>query len=210
MKTDDLITMLARGAGPVEPPEDGRRLALGLPLAAVLAVALVAAVLGLIPPVLWPASATGVKMAYAGALAFSGLWLLRRLGRPGASVVLPLAVIGGVLGIAAMVGLADALAVPEAARGMQLMGKSASRCPTAIVLLSLPALAVCLFAARALAPVHRARAGAAAGLAAGALAAAYGLACDEGALVFITVWYSLGMLIATGIGALVGPQALRW
>ncbi len=211
MKTDDLIGMLARGAGPVEAPDDGRRLVLGLPLAFLLALALVTLVLGLVPPALWPQSATLVKIGYAAALGASGLWLLRRIGRPGMSVAVPLGLVVAVLVVAATTGLVSLFQMPDGARAMAVMGKSAARCPVAITVLSIPALLVCLRAAQSLAPVNRRLAGAAAGLAAGGLAAAaYGLACDEGALAFVAVWYSLGMGIASGIGALAGPVALRW
>lgn len=211
MRTDDLIGLLAAGAGPVEPARDGRRLALGLPAGLALAALAVAGWFGLLTPDLWAPSATGPKLAYAAALAGSGLWLLRRLGRPGAPVALPAAFLVLVLAAAAALGLSDLLGTEPGARMMRLMGKSAVQCPVAITLLALPALAVALHAARALAPVSPRLAGAAAGLAAGGVAAAaYALACTEGAAAFITVWYTLGMGLAAGLGALLGPRVLRW
>jgi hypothetical protein len=54
-------------------------------------------------------------------------------------------------------------------------------------------------------------AGAAAGLVAGASAATvYGFHCPETAAPFILVWYSLGIALAAGLGALAGPWVLRW
>ena len=54
-------------------------------------------------------------------------------------------------------------------------------------------------------------AGAAAGLGAGAWAATiYCLHCPEASALFVLTWYSLGILLATAIGALVGPRFLRW
>ncbi|MEY3253450.1 MAG: hypothetical protein RL227_2423, partial [Pseudomonadota bacterium] len=77
--------------------------------------------------------------------------------------------------------------------------------------LSLPALAAAMWALRGLAPTHPAQAGAAAGLFAGALGAfGYSLACDELALPFIAAWYTLGVLLTAGLGALLGPRVLRW
>jgi hypothetical protein len=211
MKTDDLIGMLAAGAEPVAAPQDGRRLALGLPVALMLAAAVVTLWLGLLPPDLWGPSATGPKLAYAALLSGAGLWLLRRLGRPGAPVAVPLGILLAVLGVAAVAGIADLWATDPAARGMRLTGKSAAQCPMAILALSLPAMVASMAAVRALAPVRLRLAGAAAGLAAGGVAAmAYALACTEGAVAFIAVWYTLGMLLAAGLGALIGPRVLRW
>ena len=211
MKTDDLIAMLATGAEPVAPPRDGRVMAAGLPVALAAAAAVVAVWLGLLSPDLWGVSATGPKIAYAAALTGAGLWLLRRLGRPSTDARLPAALLAAVLALVLALGLADYLATDPAGRGMRLMGKSASQCPLAILTLSVPALAVALAAARMLAPVRLRLAGAAAGLAAGGTAAAgYALACTEGAALFIAVWYTLGMALAAGLGALIGPRVLRW
>ena len=68
-----------------------------------------------------------------------------------------------------------------------------------------------LLALRWLAPTRLRAAGAAAGLAAGAWAAClYCLHCPETAAPFILVWYSAGITLATGLGALLGPRLLRW
>jgi hypothetical protein len=46
---------------------------------------------------------------------------------------------------------------------------------------------------------------------AGALGAfGYALACDELALPFVAAWYTLGVLLTAGLGALLGPRVLRW
>jgi hypothetical protein len=62
-----------------------------------------------------------------------------------------------------------------------------------------------------LAPTRLRWTGAGAGLAAGSLGAlVYTLHCPELAAPFIGVWYLLGMLIPTAVGALLGPRLLRW
>ena len=49
------------------------------------------------------------------------------------------------------------------------------------------------------------------GMAAGGFgAAAYALSCPEAAGPFVAIWYSLGMVAAGVVGALLGPWALRW
>ena len=68
-----------------------------------------------------------------------------------------------------------------------------------------------MVAIRRLAPIHLERTGAAAGFAAGALAATlYGLHCPEQAAAFVATWYTLGIAGATAIGALTGRRLLRW
>ncbi len=79
------------------------------------------------------------------------------------------------------------------------------------MLLSVPVYLGLIWALRGLAPTRLALTGAAAGLAAGALAAViYGLYCREWAAPFVFVWYSLGVGLSAAFGALVGTRLLRW
>jgi Uncharacterized protein conserved in bacteria len=67
------------------------------------------------------------------------------------------------------------------------------------------------WALRGLAPTRLRIAGAAGGLLAGATATlAYCLHCPEMGIPFWGVWYLLGMLLPTGLGAVLGPRLLRW
>ncbi len=80
-----------------------------------------------------------------------------------------------------------------------------------MALLSLPVFAGTLWAMRGLAPVQPVRAGAAAGLLAGAVGALiYALHCPEMEAPFLGSWYLLGMLIPGAAGAALGPRLLRW
>jgi len=55
------------------------------------------------------------------------------------------------------------------------------------------------------------RCAAAAGLLSGAGGAlVYALYCTEMAAPFIGIWYLLGMLIPTALGAMIGPRLLLW
>lgn len=47
-------------------------------------------------------------------------------------------------------------------------------------------------------------------LASGVGAAVYALHCPEMEAPFLGVWYLLGMLISTALGAVIGPKLLRW
>jgi hypothetical protein len=91
------------------------------------------------------------------------------------------------------------------------LGHSWGICPFIVLVLAVPIFAGLLWSFRRLAPTRLHAAGAAAGLAAGAWAATiYCLHCAEASAIFVLTWYSLGILLATGIGALLGPRVLRW
>lgn len=211
MRTDDLITLLARDGGAARPPRDLRVLGMGILVVLPLLIGIVAMAEGLVPMSRWPQSATLWKAGYAAALAGAGVWLLHRAGRPGAGVTAPATVVAALLGLAALTGAFDWLAAPEAMRSAKLIGHSALVCPVAILVMSVPMQVAAMLAARPLAPVRPGLAGLAAGLVAGGVAAlAYGLACTEGALVFVAVWYSAGMLLSGLAGWAIGRRMLRW
>ncbi|MBL7372919.1 DUF1109 family protein, partial [Escherichia coli] len=41
-------------------------------------------------------------------------------------------------------------------------------------------------------------------------ATVYCIHCPEVSAIFVLTWYSLGILLAASIGALLGPRLLRW
>lgn len=211
MKTDDLIDMLARGAGPAPRGVAARRLlpacAAGLLASACLALALI----GPIPAAMLATPAPWIKLAYAAALALSAGWLTARLSRPVARVASPVRALVMVFVAMAALGTWALLETPAPARRAALMGASWQVCPLGVLMLSLPALAAALWAARGLAPTRPVAAGCAAGLLAGALGAfGYSLACPEASASFVAVWYSMGMALTGLLGAALGPRVLRW
>jgi hypothetical protein len=91
------------------------------------------------------------------------------------------------------------------------LGKSWIFCPWLVLLLAAPIFVGLLWSFRRLAPTRLRAAGAVAGLAAGAWAATvYCLHCPEVSALFVLTWYSLGIALAAGAGALLGPRLLRW
>ncbi|MFO0444577.1 MAG: NrsF family protein [Betaproteobacteria bacterium] len=211
MKTEELIQLLSRGAGPAPRGVAARRLGPGAALGLLAAAGLAAMVPGWVPLALFGEAGPGLTLAYAGALALSAGWLAARLGRPVPRVGAPLAAVAVVLVAALGLGLGSWWATPAAERTAALMGHSALQCPWNVLGLSLPALAVALWALRGLAPTRLAAAGAAAGLLAGALGAlGYAMACAELALPFVAAWYTLRELTTAALGAALGPRLLRW
>jgi hypothetical protein len=92
-----------------------------------------------------------------------------------------------------------------------VMGHSARVCPFLVVMVSLPMLIAAFWALRQLAPTRLTLAGALAGLfAGGAGAFVYAFHCPETAAPFVALWYSAGILLTAGLGALAGPRLLRW
>lgn len=213
MKTEDLINALAASVEPAPPRGLNRRLVACSLVAGAGALVGVAVVLGFRPdlavavqgPMFW------TKAGYTAALALCGGWLFVRLGRPGAPVRGPVIALATVA-LAVLAGAAVEFAgLPPAARLDAWLGGSARACPFNILLLSALAAPAVVWAARRFAPVRPGQAGAAAGLLTGALAATlYGLHCPESTLMFLATWYTLGVLLAAGLGALAGPRLLRW
>jgi hypothetical protein len=213
MTTDDLVKMLATGAGAVDPRAAVRRYATVVGASVVVAAALMIVHLGVRPdlahdvpvPMFW------VKFAFVGWMLVAALVAALRLGRPGASLWrMPGALAAPLLAIWAIAAIAFIGADP-AQRLDLLLGQTWTACPFNIALLSVPVFVAALWAMRGLAPTRLRLAGAAAGVLAGAAGAlVYAFHCAELAAPFLGTWYVLGMLIPTAVGALIGPRVLRW
>jgi hypothetical protein len=212
MRTADLIELLARDARATPPGVASRRLLAALAAGGLVTLAVVALGLRCQPllvavqqPWFW------MKAAYTGLLTLAGAVIVRRLSVPGAR-----------LGAAPLIAALVILAMLAAAAGQILSTAPAGRlalwlghtwkvCSPLILLLAVPIYACLVVAIRRLAPTRPALTGAAAGFAAGALAATlYGLHCPEQAAAFVATWYTLGIAAATLLGALAGGRLLRW
>jgi hypothetical protein len=211
MKTQTLIELLARGAGPAPRALAPRRLATALAIGLPLGLAAALGLMGPIPAALWTDAGPWWKLAYGGALAAAALVWTARLGRPGAPDRAPARAVAAVVAAVVLLGALALAATPAGERVAALLGHSWAVCPINVLGLSLPTLAAALWALRGLAPTDARRAGCAAGTLAGAVGAlAYTVACDEVALAFVAVWYTLGIVLAAGLGAALGPRLLRW
>jgi len=101
--------------------------------------------------------------------------------------------------------------VPQAEWMSRLIGHNMRFCTSFIPLFSLGPLALMLWALRRGAPANPARAGAVAGLLAGAIGAAfYAAHCFDDSPLFVATWYTLAIGFVTGLGALLGARFLRW
>ena len=213
MKTDELIQSLSGDLAPVAPGAVARRIALGVGVGAVASAAVMLAWLGLRPDLAQAVSTPMFWMKF-GYSALTGLFLagvLTRLAkpaaRPGALVALAVAPFA-VVAIMALVRFNQA--VPQARHDL-LMGHTSSLCPWRILAIGAPVLAGAVWAVRGLAPTRLLLAGLVAGGCAGGLGAAiYAFACDETSAPFLAIWYTLGMALVAGLGAVAGSRLLRW
>jgi len=213
MNTDDLISMLATGVAPVDRHAVGRRFGIALAVGAAMALLLLSITLHFRAdlaevagtPLFW------AKVALPLSLLLGALWMVTRLARPGMGtaagwpgISLPFA--------AVWLGAAYVLAgTPAGERTAAILGQTWRVCPFAIAMLSVPVFIAIFWALRGLAPTRLRLAGAVGGLLSGALATlVYCLHCPEMGVAFWGVWYVLGMLVPTAIGALLGKRLLRW
>jgi hypothetical protein len=212
MRTVDLIALLARDARLTPPGAATRRLLMGLAVGGTVTLALV--VLGLHCQPLEAAARQPwfwMKASYTGLLTVAAAITVRRLSvpgtRPGMSPVAALLIILAMIAL----GAGQILAASPATRLDLWLGHTWKVCSPLILLLALPIYGCEVVALRALAPTRPVVAGAAAGLAAGALAATfYGLHCPEQAAAFVATWYTLGIAAAAALGAALGARLLRW
>ena len=213
MKTDDLIAMLATGAGAVDSGAARRRFARALGWGGIGAATIMAVLMGVrsdlarmaLEPMFW------AKLAYCAALAGTALALAARMARPGARAAGAASMLAAPLLVMWLLAAFALAGATNSEREALVFGTTWRACAFSIAFLSLPLFAGLLWAMRGLAPTRPALSGAAAGVLSGAAAALiYSLHCPELGAPFLGVWYPLGMLIPAAVGAIIGPRLLRW
>ena len=213
MNTEALIEQLAKDVRPVPRYARLSRLALGILAGGAVTLALITLVLGVRPDltIAMRGAAFWMKWAYTASLGAGALAMTIRLAQPEAvrlSRFWPIAIPFGLL---ALVGAVEMSRVPAADWLAMWLGATWKVCPWLVLMLSAPIFAGLLWSFRRLAPTRLRAAGAAAGFTAGAWAATlYCLHCPEVSAIFVLTWYTLGILLAAGSGALLGPRVLRW
>lgn len=211
MKTEQLLDMLARGAGPAPTRAVERRL-----LPAMLTGWLASTVLaiGVAEPLPWSVFETWapwIKLGYAAALLVAAGLLTRRLAVPLSRPTVPRRMVGMAVGVMVVAGAIVLAFTPSELRMQAVLGETWLKCPWLLMGFSLPALAALLWAVRGLAPTRPRQAGWACGVLAGALGAmGYALHCPETSVAFVAVWYTLGIVLTGLLGRWLGPRVLRW
>ena len=213
MNTDDLITNLSRDVSPVARSAIGRRLAVGVGAGAVVAILLLIASLGVRPDLsdAMGSFAFWTKWIYTASLSLVALAVTAQLARPDGGPIRWLWILAVPVILLTAIGVVELARTPPAEWLAMWLGRSWMVCPWIVVVLAMPIFAGLLWSFRRMAPTRLRAAGAAAGLSAGAFAATvYCVHCPEVSAIFVLTWYSLGILLAALIGALLGPRLLRW
>jgi hypothetical protein len=211
MTTDELITVIAADATPSAPFARSFRYAAGAGIAGAGLIFFVA--IGPRPD-LSPALETWrflfkflitVPLAAAAIVAVAGMaepckWMRDRRF----ALLAP-------LGLLAIAALSELCVLPRSLWMVRLVGSNAINCMTLIPLLSIVPLAAFLGVLRRGAAFDPGRTGAAAGLAAAAIAASfYALNCFDDSPLFVITWYPLAVSIVVAAGYLLGRRMLRW
>jgi len=213
MNTDQLIASLSHDVPRVSRYAVVRRIAVGIAAGGLVALLLVAATLGIRPDlrIAMHGFSYWMKWTYSVSLALGASYAIIRLGRPGRSSLRCLWLLAAPVLALAGIGVRELARTPSSGWLAIWLGRSWASCPWLVLGLALPIFAGLLWSFRKLAPTQLRGAGAASGLGAGAWAATiYCLHCPEVSALFVLTWYSLGILLAAGLGALLGPRVLRW
>lgn len=210
---DRLVASLSADLCAVPRHAAARRILTGLALGMVVTVAMLMFGLG-IRRDLGDAMQSGhfwMKALYAAVLGALALVATLRLARPDCGPQRKLWLMALPLGLLAVIAVFETTRTPASQWLAIWLGHSWKICAATVLVLSLPMLTGLLWALKRLAPTRLGLAGATAGLAAGAWAAClYCLHCPETSALFVLTWYSLGIALSAGVGAVLGPRVLRW
>jgi hypothetical protein len=211
VKTDQLIDVLARGAGPAEKRRWGLQLAATVATGLVIAVVLVAIGIGVRPDVGVARMPVMMKAGFSALAAASILPLALRLMKPGRPLGWRLGAIGLFVAVCA---LATWVALMGEAPGERMQAWTGGGFPWCIVLVPLlaaPTAAGLIWLMRSFAPTRLTMAGAAIGALSGGIGAmAYAMYCPVDSVAFVTTWYVLAIAICAALGAVIGARLLRW
>jgi hypothetical protein len=213
MRTEALIEKLSRDVPPVSRHAIAKRIGVGLVLGIVGAMLAVTVVLGIRPDlqVAMHGFSFWMKWTYTISLGVGAAYAVARLARPQSESLRGLWLLAVPVLLLAGVSIGELARTPPGEWIAMWLGKSWMVCPWLVLLLAAPIFVGLLWSFRRLAPTQLRAAGAVAGLAAGAWAATvYCLHCPEVSALFVLTWYSLGIALAAGVGALLGPRLLRW
>jgi hypothetical protein len=211
--TDELIARLATDLKPVRPNALPRLILGSVLVGGVIAAIAMLAGLG---PRADIATAPGTmvfwtKFGYTLALAVLGGVATLALARPDGRIRWPWLAAPALLGVLLIAALIQLAGAPSDQMMTLVIGGTSLVCPWRIVALSLPVLVALILALRRLAPANPTLAGLAAGMFAGGTGAwVYSFACGENGVMFLALWYTLGIAVMAGLGAVLGRFLLRW
>jgi len=215
MKTDELIEALARTPETAQPSRLYRRVALALIIGLVLGLVMIRLFMGFRPDIGVTAPMVAMKAGFSALIATFAGGLALRLAKP----------IGGTTGTirrlamplvlvilsAVAIGLITLMATEPGLRFVAFTGGGFPWCIILIPICGLPTAMLLVWAMREAAPTRLALAGAAIGALSGGVGAMiYAMFCSIDSVTFVTIWYVVGIGLASALGALAGARLLRW
>jgi hypothetical protein len=213
MKTNDLIAMLSTNVERVDTRQVPRRIGMAVAAGAVAAIVAVFIVHGARGDLTGPSALTylPLKLVFTMITVVLTSIALTKLARPGGERRTPIALVA--LPFVAIILLAtiSLASAPSAHWERMVVGNQWLECLISIPIIAVAPFAAIIWAVRAMAPTDLNRAGALAGLAAGAVSAtAYAFHCMDDSLPFVALWYGGTIALCTLAGAVLGPRLLRW
>ena len=213
MRTDDLIAMLSTNVEPVDRRKLVRTFGAALAIGGAAAVGVVLLGFGLRTDLTEAGAfvSLALKIIFTiGVLGLASTYLIR-FARPGGERRAPLMLLAlpfvAIMALAA-ISLASA---PHSHWNAMILGDQWLECLLSIPVIAIVPFAVIIWAVRQAMPTDLRRAGALAGLVAGALSATgYALHCVDDSVPFIALWYGGTIALCTLAGAALGPRLLRW
>lgn len=214
MTTEQLILRLCADLPRVPHRALMSRVGLGVAAGGLVTLVLVMTLLGGVRPDLRIAIhgfAFWMKLIYTSALGVGTAWAVVRLSRPISGSLRRLWLLAVPVLLLSVIAGGELARTPSDQWSALWFGRSWWVCPWQVLMLAAPIFAGLLWSFRKFAPTRLRAAGASAGLASGAWGAAlYCLHCPDVSAIYVLTWYSLGIGLAAGLGALLGPWVLRW
>ncbi|MFO1097086.1 MAG: DUF1109 domain-containing protein [Xanthobacteraceae bacterium] len=213
MKTDDLIAMLSTNVEPVDRRNLARTFGAALAIGGVAAIGVALLGFGLRTDITEASAfiSLALKIIFTtGVFGLASTYLIR-FARPGGERCAPLMPLAlpflGIMALA-VVSLASA---PRPRWQDMILGDQWLECLLSIPVIAVVPFAVIIWAVRQAMPTDLRRAGALAGLVAGALSATgYALHCVDDSMPFVALWYGGTIALCTLAGWALGPRLLRW
>lgn len=213
MRTDDLIAMLSTNVEPVDRRKLARTFGAALAIGGVAAIGVALLGFGLRTDITEASAFISLALKIIFTIVVFGLasTYLIRFARPGGerrALLMPLAL--PFLGIMALAAVSLASA-PRPHWQDMILGDQWLECLLSIPVIAVVPFAIIIWAVRQAMPTDLQRAGALAGLAAGALSATgYALHCMDDSTPFVALWYVGTIALCTLGGWALGPRLLRW
>lgn len=211
MKTEQLISILARNVEPAQRPRFLQQLAAVLALGLGAALLLILLGLGARPDMATAPLPVMLKAMFSAAAAAIVLPAAMRLVRPGRPLGWRVGAVLVFVGLSAIATIIALMGEMPERRLEAWLGGGFPWCLVLVPLLAAPAAAGLMWLMRSFAPTRLASAGAAIGAVSGGVGAmAYSMYCPVDSIAFVTTWYVVAIAICAALGALVGARFLRW